>query len=152
MKFTPLPSLASTFPFRVLIRRQLCERPEGEGYVRSPVHRVRKGLGFEAGDYLRGDGRGGRSALETPFFGDENFVGRHSIPGTISMCNSGVDSNSSVFFVSVAPQPHLDGRNVVFGHVVEGLPVVEEITSVFSVNYRPVIPVKVARCGELTER
>jgi len=53
--------------------------------------------------------------MEDRFFEDENFVGRHTVPGTLSMCNSGVDSNSSVFFVSVASQPHLDGRHVVFG-------------------------------------
>lgn len=95
----------------------LCSRPKGEGFAGSSFHCIRKGFGIEGGDYLRGDGRGGRSAFATPLFADENFVGRHSVPGTISMCNSGVDSNSSIFFVSLAPQPHLGAWRALGGLV-----------------------------------
>ena len=37
------------------------------------------------------------------------------------------DTGGSQFFITVGPQPHLDGRYTAFGRVVEGLPVVDQI-------------------------
>jgi peptidyl-prolyl isomerase D len=39
------------------------------------------------------------------------------------MANNGPDSNTAHFSILMAPAPHLDGKNVIFGEVVSGFDV-----------------------------
>ena len=86
-------------------------------------HRVISNFMIQGGDPT-GTGRGGPGYR----FRDE-FAGnplRHET-GSLSMANAGPNTNGSQFFITHAPQPHLDGKHTVFGKVVAGQDVVNEI-------------------------
>ncbi len=76
-------------------------------------HRVISSFMIQGG-CPEGSGRGGPGYR----FEDEfNPTKRHG-RGTLSMANAGPGTNGSQFFITHAPQPHLDGRHTVFGEIV----------------------------------
>ncbi|MEI7911102.1 MAG: peptidylprolyl isomerase [Verrucomicrobiota bacterium] len=53
-----------------------------------------------------------------------------SAAGVLSMANSGKNTNGAQFFITVAPQPSLNGGYTIFGAVTSGLSVVTAINAV----------------------
>ncbi|HNQ36022.1 MAG TPA: peptidylprolyl isomerase [bacterium] len=50
--------------------------------------------------------------------------------GRLAMANAGPNTNGSQFFITVAPTPWLNGKHTIFGQVVSGQEVVDQITRV----------------------
>jgi peptidyl-prolyl cis-trans isomerase B (cyclophilin B) len=114
-------------------------------------HRVIKGFMVQGGD-PEGTGMGGESIYGEPF---ENEISPnlYHLRGALSMANAGPDTNGSQFFIvqnsslngglkgglpeEIAQAyeenggtPHLDSAHTVFGQVIEGMEVIDEIAGV----------------------
>lgn len=104
---------------------------------------------IQGGDFTAFNGTGGESIYGEKF-PDENFDLKHDRPFLLSMANSGPGTNGSQFFVTTVPTPHLDGKHVVFGEVINGKNIIRKIENLQTQSDKPKLDVTVADCGELT--
>lgn len=65
------------------------------------------------------------------------------------MANLGPNTNGCQFFICTAKSPHLDGKHVVFGRIVEGFDVVDAMNTVSAKREAPVKAIVIEECGEM---
>ena len=91
-------------------------------------HRMERNFMVQGGDPL-GNGTGDAGYK---FSGE--IVLHHNQPGIISMANSGPGTDGSQFFLTHVATPHLNGKHSVFGKVLSGMPIVNQLRRRDTIN------------------
>jgi cyclophilin family peptidyl-prolyl cis-trans isomerase len=87
-------------------------------------HRVIAGFGAQAGD-PSGTGYGTPGyAFINEISDDLNF----DKAGVVAMANAGPGTNGSQFFITFAPAPDLNGKYTIFGEVISGMEIAQNLT------------------------
>ncbi|KAF1836413.1 peptidyl-prolyl cis-trans isomerase H-like protein [Decorospora gaudefroyi] len=132
--------------------RQFCTGQfKRRGYKGTSFHRLIRNSAIQGGDIMNNDGAGSMCIFGGEYFNDENFKLRHTHPGLLTTANAGCpNTNGSQFFILTAASPTLDGENVVFGEVLDGMDVVKKIDALRAgAMSKPVKDVVIVDAGQL---
>jgi peptidyl-prolyl cis-trans isomerase-like 2 len=92
-------------------------------------HRNIRNFMIQGGDPT-GTGKGGQSIWGKNFQDEFEGPQKHDVRGILSMANKGKNTNSSQFFITYKPAPHLDRKHTIFGRVVGGMDVLKKMEDV----------------------
>ncbi len=115
-----------------------------EGFYDGVIfHRVIDGFMIQGGD-PSGTGAGGPGyTIKDEFTGTKLDQNNR---GTIAMANAGPNTGGSQFFINLVNNNYLDGKHPVFGKVIDGMDVVDEIAKVQTNSQdKPISEVKILR-------
>jgi cyclophilin family peptidyl-prolyl cis-trans isomerase len=118
------------------------------------IHRIVPNFAVQGGDILMNNGSGGESVFGKPFKDDKaGLKARLDARGLLAMGNSGKNSNTSQFFITLDGASKgvqaLTGKHVVFGRLVDGEQVLQFIEQCVPDDggEKPKYPVVIADCG-----
>ncbi|KAL9189632.1 hypothetical protein ACHAXT_009307 [Thalassiosira profunda] len=145
-----------TAPKTVENFRALCACDKGNGeisgkplcYKGTSFHRIIPNFMIQGGDITENNGVGGES-IYGGYFDDESFEVPHNKVYLLNMANKGPNSNGSQFFINTVKTSWLDNKNVVFGMVLAGFDVVDDIEAVGTNSGDPQVNVAIVASGEL---
>lgn len=107
--------------------RALCTGEKGFGYKGSPFYYGLKDAFVYGGDFVARNGTNGKSIYGASF-PNENYTLPHVI-GAIAMRPMKPGQSDSNFAIYLMPAKWVDGQEVVFGRVVDGLSILSEALS-----------------------
>ncbi|CAK4659085.1 hypothetical protein LEN26_005537 [Aphanomyces euteiches] len=115
-----------------------------KGYYNGTIfHRIIRGFMMQGGD-PSGTGTGGESIWGKSFKDEFDSRLLHKERGVLSMANAGPNTNNSQFFITFKECHYLDNKHSVFGRVVGGLEILDEIEAVSTdKNDRPYSKVQI---------
>ncbi|KPA82959.1 cyclophilin 9 putative (CYP9) [Leptomonas pyrrhocoris] len=114
-------------------------------YLYTPLELIDKARGYARfGDLLA-------YGVQLEPLRQENFKIRHTTRGLLTMTSYGPHLCNTSFGITLAPAPSLDYEQVVFGKVVDGLPLLEKLEAMpVDAVGRPLLPMYIVLCGTLT--
>ncbi len=117
-----------------------------KGYYDGVIfHRVIKGFMVQGGDPT-GTGRGGSSVWGKPFEDEVSSDVKFDKPGLLAMANAGPNTNGSQFFITTSSPSWLNMKHTIFGKVILGYDIVQEIEGVgVDSGNKPVIEQKIIK-------
>lgn len=111
-------------------------------------------LTFDCQDFIlqsgdpTGSGRGGQSIYGAPFEDEISPDLKHTGAGILSMANSGPNTNTSQFYITLAPTSELDGQSTIFGRVSSGMKLVKRLGALpVDADDRPLEEVKIVKAS-----
>ena len=113
-------------------------------YKGSPFHRCIPGFVIQGGSPASASTKDSNSIYGGLFEDEIKSSLRHHSRGILSMANKGPNTNGSQFFLTFAAAPHLDGKNTVFGRLLEGWDTLDAMEAVeVDKKNRPQLPIKI---------
>ncbi|CAG9311997.1 unnamed protein product [Blepharisma stoltei] len=106
-------------------------------YQGSLINKIIKGLMIEGGIEI--DAK----------FENENYALKHTEEGFLSMTSNGDGTYGTQFMIMLGPAPYLDGKQTVFGKIIEGFELCREIENVQTKGDVPTKIVRIVSSGQL---
>lgn len=118
-------------------------------YAKSNIFRMIPQYLICFGDVKNNDGTGHYSIYSNEYIENEiDSKSSFEVQGVVGLCNKGKDTNGSSFFITLDEIPSLKGQYTVIGKVVEGLNILNLLSSGFgNVDGTLDSEIKIADCG-----
>ena len=132
--------------------RLLCIGEKKElSYKGTCLNKIIKNFVIGGGELDNNNGK--NKCIYGEYFDDENYIYCHCRRGLLTMDNVGKNTNNSKFLITLKYLPWFDGKHVVFGQIIEGIEILNEIEELETDNEdRPLIKVIIENCGEIFKK
>lgn len=110
-------------------------------------HRIIPNFAIQGGDFSHGDGTGGE-AVKLNLTPTMKELTKFNRPFLLAVAANHKQQAGSQFFVTTVKAQWLTGKHVIFGMVLEGKDVVEEIEKYGTYSGQPRAKITITACGE----